>query len=239
MPVRFDGQGWVVVGGAEGIGREVVLLAARRGATVLCSGRSGSEAAAADLLAAARQAGVAERLLFVAADPASPEEVERLFDRAGEQFFALHVLVFNGADGPVLADRPLAETSLAEWNQNLAVHLRGPFLVVQRALQEFLAGGEGGRIVYLIPAGTEGLGQAVVGSALRSLVRSVAKEYGRRGIACNAVLVPDEPAQAVAETVLFLSSAEASFVNGEVLNLERRKRDDQRQTGDSQAGGGA
>jgi 3-oxoacyl-[acyl-carrier protein] reductase len=166
---------------------------------------------------------VAERVSFVATDLTSPEEVERLFDQALERFFDLHVLVVNNVGQAALSEgKPLAETSLAEWNQNLAIHLRGPFLATQRALQEFLAGGQGGRIVLIMQSAASvgrRVGIAVAQSALRSFVRSVAKEYGRREIACNAVAVQGEPVQAdaVAETVLFLASAEASFVNGEVL----------------------
>lgn len=236
-PERFDGQNWVVIGGAEGVGQAVTLLAAQRGATVVCSGRPGGETAAAELLAAASAAGVSDRLCFVAADPTSPEEVERLFDQALEHFFDLHVLVVADTGRSALPRAgPLAETSLAEWDQNLAVYLRGPFLAVQRALQEFLAGGEGGRIVLIIPSSGQGESlsarEIVAAAALRSFVRSVAKEYGRRGIACNAVIVArlgDRPQQeedrsqqgaVVAETVLFLASSEASFVNGEVLRVE-------------------
>jgi NAD(P)-dependent dehydrogenase (short-subunit alcohol dehydrogenase family) len=62
--------------------------------------------------------------------------------------------------------------------------------------------------------------------ALRSLARSIAKEYGPRALSCNVVLpAPDGRARAgagpalaaLAETALFLASPAASFVNGEAL----------------------
>jgi NAD(P)-dependent dehydrogenase (short-subunit alcohol dehydrogenase family) len=60
--------------------------------------------------------------------------------------------------------------------------------------------------------------------ALNALCRSVAKEYGRREITCNVVVVQDSDEEpnglaAVAETVLFFASEEAAFVNGEVIRV--------------------
>jgi 3-oxoacyl-[acyl-carrier protein] reductase len=126
------------------------------------------------------------------------------------------------------------------------VNLRGPFLVCRRAVEEMLGAG-GGRIVNVSSFAAHGLaGQASYAaskSALLALTRSVAKEYGGRGIACNAV-VPgfidtemvaglDEAArrararlspegrlgraEEVAQAILFLASEEAAFVTGDAL----------------------
>ena len=55
--------------------------------------------------------------------------------------------------------------------------------------------------------------------ALLSLVRSTAKEYGPRGICCNAILHSGPADEAVVEAALFLASPESSYVNGEVLRV--------------------
>jgi len=230
---ELDGQGFLVIGGTEGIGRAIVLLAARRGACVLFSPDPGSQATADDLRAAVRPGNGADRIFFVPFNPASESEVERLFELASDRLPELRACVVNLADQFTLfQSRSLIETSLAEWNQGLSVGLRCPFLIAQQAVQEFLAGGEGGRIVYIIAAPPPEGAPAHVSvetaqSALISFVRSVAKEYGRRRIACNAIMLrlgeETDPAfgqlDAAAEAVLFLASDEASFVNGEVLEV--------------------
>jgi 3-oxoacyl-[acyl-carrier protein] reductase len=241
----FDGQGFLVIGGAEGIGRAVVLLAAARGARVLFSAGSCSQALAADLLAAAGHEGGAVRdrpqpgrVSYLLTDLSTESEVDRLFDLASDLLPELRVLVVNlVGHGALFQGKSLLETSLEEWSQGLSAGLRIPFLVTQRAVQEFVVGGEGGRVVYILatpPAGGipafAGMTAAHVSmeaaqSALASFTRSIAKEYGRRRIVCNAVLLRGDgtsgPVDAAAETVLFLASEEASFVNGEVLEVTR------------------
>ncbi len=242
--MRFLGQGMVVTGGTRGIGRAVVLAAAAEGASVVFCGRD--EAAAREVVAAG-----GERVSFVPADVSREEDVERLFDTACERLENLNVVVNNAG---VAHDALLVETTLADWNRVLGVNLRGPFLVCRRAVDEFLATG-GGRIVNVSSFAAGGLvGQAAYAaskSALLSLTRSIAKEVGRRGIACNAVvpgfidtemvagmsaearqararLTPEGrlgTAAEVAEAILFLASGEAAFVTGDALYVAGAVRD--------------
>jgi len=176
-----------------------VVAAAKEGASVVFCGRCGSKLvlskvegeAGAKVIAAARSAGVAERVSFVSADVSSEADIDRLFDLALERLPDLHVLVNNLENAAVLNDKPLIEISLTDWNKVLATNLRQPFLLSRRAIQEFLAGGEGGRIVHITSADTNGAtsqaSYTASRTALRAFIRSIAKEYGRRGIACNAV----------------------------------------------------
>jgi NAD(P)-dependent dehydrogenase (short-subunit alcohol dehydrogenase family) len=260
----FEDQGFLVIGGTEDIGQAVVLLAAQRGASVVFTAPPAAEDQATEILAAAARVGAADRVRFVPADLFLPEETDRLFDLAVEQLPGLHVLVVNLAQHASLYQgQPLVGTSLAQWNHGLSLYLRQPFLITQRALDEFLFGGEGGRIVFItsMPASANSHVSVEAGaSALSSFVRSVTKEYGRRNIAANALVIhaeskdsaaelpepaaglpesvaelPDSPpgpgahaapgpVDTAAETLLFLASAEASFVNGEVLTVDASSR---------------
>jgi 3-oxoacyl-[acyl-carrier protein] reductase len=237
MPGRFDGKGFVITGGTRGIGRAVVLAAAGEGAEVVFCGRSAAGAAEVE-------AAAPGRVWFVPADVADESDVERLFDFACDRLPAIDVLVNNAG---ISRDALLVQQTLADWQDVMDVNLRGPFLTCRRAVGEMLTQDDGGRIVNVASFTANGLSGAAAyaasKSALLSLTRSVAKEYGRCGIACNAVvpgfvdtdMTRDYPAAAkqrlaalsphgrfgtpaeIADAVLFLASAEASFVTGDAL----------------------
>ena len=238
---RFEGQAFLVTGGTRGIGRAVVLAAAAEGARVVFCARPGSEAAREVLRLAGPDAEA--RLRFVAADVAEEDDVERLFDQALAWLGRLDVVVSNAG---LVRDGLLVQTSLETWDRVLRVNLRGHFLVLRRATRELTAAG-GGRIVTVSSIAANGLvGQGAYAAAkagLLALTRSVAAEYGPRGVRCNAVVPSfietemvagfDEPTRRrrerlspharfgrpgeVAEAVLFLASDDAAPVNGDEL----------------------
>jgi len=223
--LTLEGRGVLVVGGLSAHGRAAALLAAARGATVVFSLPPGAEGRAAEIETLARGGAVG-----VAADTAREDEVERLFAAADARLPRLDVVV-NAAPEP--PSRPLLETSLADWEAGVARALRSAFFVSRLAVEEFLAHGAGGRLVHVAPVVRPGdPAQAMAAASLQallSLMRSTAKEYGPRRVACNAVVPvvpvashaavqkPPPPTDAVAEVVLFLASAEASYLNGEAL----------------------
>ena len=225
--MRFAGQGWLVTGGTSGIGLAVAQAAAAEGATVVVAARSERE-------------GVP--FVTIPTDVGDEQAVEALFEALPAHLEQLDVVV-NCAG--VVHDALLVQTSLKDWQATLNTNLRGPFLVCRSAVEEML--GTGGRIVNVSSFAANGLrGQAAYSAAksgLVALTRSIAKEYGSRGIACNAVLpgFVDTPmteamdarardlaarmtptgrlarAAEVADAVLFLASQDAAFVQGDAL----------------------
>jgi 3-oxoacyl-[acyl-carrier protein] reductase len=216
--LTLEGRGVLVVGALSGHGRAVARMAAARGAALVFSFPREDEARAAGMEALAPG-----RALGVAADPAREDEVERLFAAAEASLPRLDVVVYAAPDPPA---RRIIGTSLAEWEGEVARGLRAAFLVSRLAIEEFLGHGAGGRLVHVAPLVRPGApSQALAAASLQallSLMRSTAKEYGPRRVACNAV-VPvageDEgpTADSVAEAVLFLASPEASYLNGEAV----------------------
>jgi NAD(P)-dependent dehydrogenase (short-subunit alcohol dehydrogenase family) len=195
--VTLEGRGVLVVGAGSARGRAVALLAEARGAAVACG---------AD------------------ADPGREDDVERAFAAALARLPRLDVVVHVAPDPP---PRPFVETSLAEWDGAVARALRAAFFVSRLAVEEFLGHGAGGRLVHVAPLVRPGAPAQAMASAglqaLLSLMRSTAKEYGPRGICCNAVVPAGHSsasADVVAEAVLFLASREASYVNGEALRVQ-------------------
>jgi len=140
----------------------------------------------------------------------------------------------NAAIATVVAP-PIGELdtlSLERWQQCTVTPLRRTFWLAQRVIWEFLSAGNGGRLVLVTEPLLEG-GPApgtdpneIVGAALVSLSRSIAKEVGRRGVACNVVLAvsggpaAEDPLLQIVDAALFLASEEASFVNGEAITVQ-------------------
>jgi gluconate 5-dehydrogenase len=195
-PVSFDNQGILVVGGTQGIAPAVILLAAQRKATVVFAAPRGCEAAANQLVAAAQAAGLSDRVSCLITELADEEAVEQLADAALERLPSLDVLIHNLETAAVLEHRPLVDISLAEWNRVLSSELRIPFMLARRVVEEYLVSRVNGRIAYIAYSGSEGgtpsASYAAAQTGLRALVRCITKEFGRREVACNAVIIHQE-----------------------------------------------
>jgi 3-oxoacyl-[acyl-carrier protein] reductase len=247
----LEGAGIAVIGGTAGVGREIVMKMARLGAKVASCGRPGEEYVDAGPLLDGLPGDVRDRIAFFSNDVSKEDEVEHFYDLALEHLPGLDLVVNDMCYATTLLRAPLIDISLSEWNQALLLFLRVPFWISRRAIEEFLADGQRhGRIVHVFyaaaqcPIGQSGLASAQ--SALYSFTRSIAKEYGRRQIACNLIVVnalsgsgqkasakieqeeeenqssfhiSQPQAPALAEMVSFLGSGKASFVNGEALHV--------------------
>jgi 3-oxoacyl-[acyl-carrier protein] reductase len=154
-------------------------------------------------------------------DSASESDTERAVDIALERI--------QGLDGVIVAIEtgsmpPLAEGDLPSWERCVMQPLRTTFWLARRGVHELLAAGRGGQVVFVNVSGRDEDGSGsgwIVESALLSLARSIAKEYGRRGITCNVVAggLSAGAQQGAVEAALFLVSPAAGFVTGECLRL--------------------
>jgi 3-oxoacyl-[acyl-carrier protein] reductase len=178
-----------------------------------------------------------------AGQPASPTGMEHAIDTAVSRFSRLDAVI---AVVRVRRLPPLHELSRHEWERLVVEPLRRVFWLARRSVEEFLAEGAGGRIVLIVDASAgvaTGGSNPIVEQALVSLARSVAREYGRREVACNVLLAagragsgtpaavsthPDRTldgtrtvdAAALIRHALFLASPAASFMNGEALVVD-------------------
>jgi len=123
----------------------------------------------------------------VRADLTEEAGVKTLFDAVRERTSKLELLV-NNAGGA--RPTPLAELSLDEWNQCLALNVTAPFLCVREA-RELLrsAGGIAINIssVVAFTGGAFGPHYATAKAAVVGLTRGLARELGREGIRVNAI----------------------------------------------------
>lgn len=187
----------------------VAAEALRRGTVVtLASGASGEDGAA-------KEGGAIQY------DATSELDLERVVEIGLERM--------EGLDGLIVAIEtvpmpPLAEGAPQSWDRGVMQPLRTAFWLARRGVHELLAAGRGGQVVFVIAPGREdresGSGWIIEG-ALLSLARSIAKEYGRRGITCNVVAGGSSAGalSAAVEAALFLASPGAGFVTGECLRL--------------------
>lgn len=179
----LKGKKALVTGGTRGIGLGIVRALARQGADVVTCHRQESEAVAS-LEREFKEIGGSHRV--VRADLTNPVQVAGLLDVCEQHFGRLDVIVNNAA---TVSHIPHAELPLAEWERTVATNLTAVHLVVQHGLRLL---GEGSSVVCISSKSIE------VGIALRShytatkaaltgLSRSLAREYGGRGIRFNVL----------------------------------------------------
>lgn len=181
---RLDGEVALVTGASKGIGRDLAKALAGAGAYVAMAARS-----IADLMSLAEEIGdQGGSALAVELDVRDVAQVRDTMDRVRGHFGSLDILVNNAGLG---ANQPAEEVSEADWDEMMAVNLRGLFFCCQAAGRIMLEQGRG-RIVNLSSqAGVVGIRDHVVYSASKGgvnlLTKVLALEWSDRGVTVNAV----------------------------------------------------
>lgn len=144
LSLSLNHQVALVTGGGRGIGAATAMALARKGAHVIVASRTGSELA--DTLTHVQTAGLRGSgwMLDVADDAA----VAAVFARIKAEFGRLDILVNNAA---VLLSGPFAEMAMRDWDQLMAINLRGAALCAQQAFR--LMRERGGTIVNVSSLG--------------------------------------------------------------------------------------
>ncbi len=185
MP-SLAGKSTIITGGGSGIGRATALIVAREGARVIIgdvSERDGAET----VRMVREQSGEAE---FVRCDVARASDADALVAAAVKKFGRLDC-AFNNA-GIAGAQRKTADYGEEEWDQIMAVNLKGVWLCMRAEIRQFLAQKSPGAIVntasaaglvasHSMPAYTAAK-HGVVG-----LTKCAAIEYARAAIRINDV----------------------------------------------------
>jgi NAD(P)-dependent dehydrogenase (short-subunit alcohol dehydrogenase family) len=176
----------IVTGGGRGIGRAIAKRFAAEGASVVITARTALqlESVAKEIADAGGDAA------WVVADVSREEDVEMILNVAREEFGGVSILVNNaGIYGPV---KPIEEISVTEWDEVIATHLRGAFLLTRAVLREMYAKG-GGAILNISSIAARsafpwGAAYATAKTGLLGLTRTTAAEGAKRGVRANAIL---------------------------------------------------
>lgn len=168
----------VVTGAASGIGLAIAGALAADGFAV-----AGLDLGPIDAAAGAE--------LAIAADVTDPEQVDRATAAVLDRFGRVDVLVNNAGITGSAAATTAHETPVEEFDRVLAVNARGPFLCSRAVLPAMLAAGGGHIITIASAAGLIAFpgrcAYTVSKGAALQLARSIAVDYGSRGIRSNPV----------------------------------------------------
>jgi NAD(P)-dependent dehydrogenase (short-subunit alcohol dehydrogenase family) len=235
----------VVTGAARGIGRKVSLVLAERGYAVAANDLSMPEGTLDNL------ERVGAETLAIPGDVSGEEAVLGMVRGVMERFERIDVLVNNAGISLI---SPAEETALADWQRVIEVNLTGPFLMCREFGKEMLRQGSGSIVNISSVAGLLGVADRAAYNAskhgLVGLTRTLAAEWGGRGVRVNAVCpgwvktemdVEDQASDGytdediegrvpmgrfarpedVAQAVAFLADPELSaFVNGHTLSVD-------------------
>lgn len=175
----------LVTGGAQGLGAAIADELCRQGATVVVADLDGERAAAT--AAALDPSG--ERAWATVVDVRERDSLERAFGETIERRGRLDILVNNAAR---TVSRSLWEIEADEWDDVLAVNLRGVFFGCQLAGPHMRASGFG-RIINLASlAGQQGgvvagAHYAASKAGIIVLTKIVARELAPHGVTANAI----------------------------------------------------
>lgn len=243
VTLGLRGRRALVTGASRGVGRATALLLARAGADVGV-GYHSREAEAAQVVEQARALGV--RAFAQASDVSTPWGAEMLFERCLVELGGVDLFVANA--GVWVPDEvPVAGMTDTQWERTMAANLTSVFQTVRLAAR-FVSNG-GRIVIVSSTAGQRGeayhADYAASKGALISFTKSVAVELAERDVTVNCVApgwidteMVERPmaegraaiersiplrrvaaADDVAGPILFLCSALARHVTGEILNV--------------------
>ena len=226
------GRSVLVTGGSRGIGLAVARVLAAQGDKVAVTYRS---------------SGCPEGLFGVRADVTNTDDVEAAFEAVEAEQGPVEVLVANAG---ITRDTLLLRMTDDDWDAVIDTNLTGAYRVARRAARGMLRA-HAGRMIFIssVVGLSGGAGQANYAATKAGLVgfaRSVAREFGSRGITANvvapgfvdteltAVLTDERKAEIlqnvplgryaspdeIAGVVRFLASDEAAYITGAVIPVD-------------------
>jgi NAD(P)-dependent dehydrogenase (short-subunit alcohol dehydrogenase family) len=190
----LDGKVVLVTGGGNGIGREIALLAARQGASVVVNdlgggvsgGDEGSAGPAETVAREIRAAG--GQAVSNSESVTSMASVKGMVEQAKDSFGGLHAVI-NPAG--ILRDGMFHKMADADWDAVIDVHLRGAYNVTRASIELFRDQQDGAYVLFTSTSGLIGnIGQANYAAAklgVMGLSRIIAMEGAAKNVRSNII----------------------------------------------------
>ncbi len=240
----FENKVILITGSSQGIGRAIALKFASHRAKIALNDIQFQEGNLKKVKEEIEALGSQAKYFF--ADVSKLEEVEKMVEEIKKEFGRLDILVNNAG---ITQDRTLAKMTKEEWQRVIDIDLTGVFNCAKAALPLIIQN-QGNIVSLSSLVGQRGnFGQTNYAAAKAGIIgftKSLAKEVGRLGVRVNAVApgfietrltetVPENvkttvkqltalgrfgKPEEVASVVAFLVSEEASFITGEVINID-------------------
>ena len=249
----LEGKVIAVTGAGRGIGREIALLCAAKGASVVVNdlgasteGEGADASPAEETVADIVKAG--GKALVNSASVADPAGAASIIEDAVRAFGRIDGVVNNAG---ILRDRIFHKMSEIDWRQVIDVHLNGAFLVSKAAANYFKDQGSGSFVHFTSTSGLIGnFGQANYSAAkmgIAGLSKSIALDMQRFDVRSNCVApfawsrmigtIPAETeaekerveqlktmsADKIAPLIVFLLSDAAKDVSGQIFSVRKNE----------------
>lgn len=243
MDAMLKDQVAIVTGGARGIGRCISQALAKQGATVVVADLNleGAQATANELAAA-----TGARVEAAGCDVSNVEACAKLVDETVARLGKIDILVNNAG---ITRDKLLARMTPEDWDLVLKINLTSVFACSKAAARHMAKQRSGRIVSIASVVGVIGnAGQCNYSASKAGIIgfsKSLARELGGRGVTVNAVapgfiqtamtdVLSDEvkeqllkavpmgrlgQPEEVADAVLFLASPMATYITGQVLNV--------------------
>ncbi len=243
MEKRFSGKVVIISGGASGIGKKTGEIFANEGAETVIFDVD-------DVKIKEFEKEISDKGLSLTGfvvDVSNFEQVEKVVKEVYEKFGKIDILINNAG---ITRDNFLTKMSIEDWNKVISINLTGTFNLTKAVIPYMYEKESGVIInVSSVVAIYGNIGQSnyVASKAgVIGLTKGWAKEFGKKKIRVNAVApgfirtpmtekVPDKviefmvsktplgrmgEAEEVAKSIAFLSSDDASFITGVILNVD-------------------
>lgn len=242
MARSLDGKVALITGGSRGIGAAIAKRLAADGASVAVT--YSKDSIGAEAVVKAIQ-GVGGKAIAIRADSTEAGAIKEAVDKAAAAFGSLDILVNNAGTA---IPKPFEEGTLEEFDQVIAINLRGTLIATQAALKHIKSGG---RIINIGSCVgermmTPGLvAYSATKGAVKMFTQGLSREVGKRGITVNNVqpgpidtelnpaagdwAAPQKAVTAlerygtvdeVAALVAFVASPAASYITGASLTVD-------------------
>ncbi len=187
---RLDGRVAIVTGAAHGdvraaLGSHFAKALAAEGAKVACADAKDCASVVAEI----EQAG--GTAISQPVDVRNERSVAEMVAATVARFGRLDILVNNAAVGSNIPPVPIGELAVAEWDELMAVNVRGPFLCAKAAIPEMRRNAYG-KIVNIgsstmVSGLPNRLHYVTAKGAILAMTRAMARELGPDGIRVNTI----------------------------------------------------